>query len=351
MQKPTVYDVAQRANVSIATVSYTFHHPEKVRDKTRQRILQAASDLGYVRNASAVSLANKNQNALGLFAFDMLIDHKSSKHDPTVLGVDQSSFSFPLYVDEVQRGFQLECWHRHQALIVDGGDSKKSDAVANIAGRVDGLAIFPSPASMKMDITHLSEQRPIVYFSEGRRNENACFINCDNRSGMTMLVAHLIDKHHIHSVMFVGDLGSYDVQTRYAALQDLARSHGLSVGIIYGVGNDPDYHELKKLVKENLLPDSFICATDQVAILTMSYLQELNVRIPEDVIVTGFDGILAGQLAHPTLTSVQQPMEEMGRQAVSVLIEQNGEPFRHKKIITLQVQLLVGESCGCQINQ
>lgn len=348
MHKATVYDVAKQAGVSIATVSYTFHHPEKVKKDTQAHILKVADDLGYVRNASAVSLAKNTHNALGLFAFDMLLDRTANIPGPAVLGPDDSSFLFPLYIDEVQRGFQLECWHHNKTLIVDSGGSNEADSVTNIAGRVDGLAIFPSIAAQHMDISYLSARRPIVFFSGGRRDEHVCFINCDNQGGMRMLLHHLVRRHAVRRVVFVGDLASYDVQTRFQELLAIARQEDLRLDSVFGEGNDPDIDGLRKYSQKDTVPDAFICATDQVAPLVIDYLKSVGLRVPEDVIVTGFDGILAGRLSSPTLTTIKQPMEEMGRRAVEVLIRQHGEPFDKKAVtVTLPVQLVIGESCGC----
>lgn len=348
MRKATVYDVAEKAGVSIATVSSALHHPEKVRPETRERIRKAADSLGYVRNASAVSLAGKRQNALGLFAFDMLIDRPNVSPTAEVLGSGVSSYVFPLYVDEVQRGFQLACWHQHQALIVGSGDSTEEYSVANIAGRVDGLAIFPSVASRRMDITHLSAQRPVVYFSEGRRDEHACFINCDNAQGMKAILNHLVNEHLVKKIVFVGDPASYDVETRYSVTTEYCRHAGIHFGSVFGRGHRPNLRGLKGYCRPSSMPDAFVCATDQTALLVIQYLKSAGYSIPGDVIVTGFDGILAGKLSSPTLTTVRQPMEEMGERAVEVLMSQNGEPFAEKKAISMRTELVVGQSCGCR---
>lgn len=129
-KRPTVYDVAQAAGVSIATVSFTFRQPERVRESTRKTVVEAARRLNYVPSASARGLAHGRTGALGLYSFDMLLESDGtvgggpSGDDPGPYfagdvaarafadDADDASFrTFPLYVDEVQRGFELECAH------------------------------------------------------------------------------------------------------------------------------------------------------------------------------------------------------------------------------------------------
>ena len=109
---PTVYDVAERAGVSIATVSFAFSQPHRVKESTRDTVLDAARALGYVPSASARGLAKGRTGALGLFAFDflnVLPDAEGMKKDraAAVLAPNESCRLFPVWVDEVQRGVQL----------------------------------------------------------------------------------------------------------------------------------------------------------------------------------------------------------------------------------------------------
>jgi LacI family transcriptional regulator len=114
--RPTVYDVAERAGVSIATVSFAFRRPERVRPATRDAVLAAARELGYVPNAAARGLAQRRTAALGLYAYHYLLPRPTDETED-----DQFWRLFPLYVDEVQRGMELECWRRGYALMLGGG--------------------------------------------------------------------------------------------------------------------------------------------------------------------------------------------------------------------------------------
>lgn len=95
------------------------------------------------------------------------------------------------------------------------------------------------------------------------------------------------------------------------------------------------------------LPQALVCGTDQTAFGVIRLLEEAGVRVPDDVIVTGFDGILAGRLMEPQLTTVRQPMEDMGREAARMLLSRNGEPWEKAERRVLPVRLIVRGSCGC----
>nr|WP_284292579.1 substrate-binding domain-containing protein [Luteimicrobium album] len=96
------------------------------------------------------------------------------------------------------------------------------------------------------------------------------------------------------------------------------------------------------------LPDALLCASDQLAVTVLDVLRDLGVGVPGDVIVTGFDGILAGRVARPALTTVRQPLVEMGRHAARVLVEQIRGVGASSGSRQFDVRLVVRESCGCR---
>ncbi|TCO28154.1 regulatory LacI family protein [Kribbella steppae] len=111
-RRPTVYDVAARAGVSTATVSFSFTQPDRVKKSTRELVLATAAAIGYVPSASARGLATGSAGALGLYSFDYQLDTSAEETDLR---------HFPMYVDEVQRGVQLECRRRGYALMLGAG--------------------------------------------------------------------------------------------------------------------------------------------------------------------------------------------------------------------------------------
>ncbi|OZG61312.1 LacI family transcriptional regulator [Bifidobacterium lemurum] len=363
MRRATVYDVANKAGVSTATVSFTFRHPEKVKPSTREKVLGAAHELEYVPSASARGLARGRTGVLGLYSFDMLLERTEgielaeddAENAYTNAGsdiMDPDVRAYPLYVDEVQRGFELECWRRGRVLqLSTAAGHGAEESIAEIAGRVDGLALFPSEYVKGLPLERLCRQMPVVRISAGSENVPAAYVNCDNTTGMNAIVDHLIDVHHVRSVAFVGVQDSSDMRERYAAFVRRIRERGL--GDMPALVDDSRAVSAEWFVKlcdalgSGQLPEAVVCSNDQSALGVVELLQDAGLKVPDDVIVTGFDGVLAGRLLHPTLTTVRQPMEAMGRLAAKLLDEQAEDPWREPCEYRLPVRFIARESCGC----
>ena len=363
---PTVYDVAQRAGVSIATVSMTFRRPHKVREETRQIVHAAAEELNYVPSASARGLAHGRTGALGLYSFDFFRPEefearlardpegpRRSRGGVTVLrdDADDDHLRFPLYVDEVQRGVELECWRRGYALLIGGGGSVESAAaVTDIVGRVDGLAVFPRTMSDEM-LGRISRRIPVVALSEGRAHDGLSHVSVDNRGGMQAVTEHLIVDHGLRDLQFVGMLETFDGDERFAGFRAALRAAGLRVPRKPVASLAVDQYETGGVIDDVLargaLPEAFVCVTDQAALNLMEALAGRGVRVPEQVAVTGFDGIVAGRVVRPPLTTVRQPMQAMGRAVVEILVERLANPAGPPIARSLPVQVVLRESCGC----
>lgn len=346
---PTVYDVAERAGVSIATVSFTFRQPKKVRASTRELVLAAARDLGYIPSANARGLAGGRTGALGLLSLAHRPTGPDDDQDP-----DVNFRSFPLYVDEVQRGVEAECWRHGYAVMVAGSSSSNSDVVlTDIAGRVDGLAIFSGTID-EAELHRVAARLPVVVLSESRPDDDVSRVSVDNAGGMRALVEHLVGTHGLQNLQFVGPVHDADRSARFDAFRAALAAASLPVPDQalappqQALATAGDYRALAAdLVSRKALPDALVCVTDEVALAVMDALKDAKVDVPGQVAVTGFDGLVAGRLVSPQLTTVRQPMAAMGAMVVRVLIERIEHPDKPAESQLFPVQLSVRESCGC----
>ncbi len=366
-KRPTVYDVAQAAGVSIATVSFTFRQPERVRESTRKTVVEAARRLNYVPSASARGLAHGRTGALGLYSFDMLLEADGTvggspagdDPGPYYAGdararafaddADDASFrTFPLYVDEVQRGFELECARRGRALLIGRGPT--AGGVIDIASRVDGLAVFPGAHAAEV-LAQVSQRIPVVAFAMAEEPGAVHHVRVDNAQGVRELVAHLHAVHGIAQMEFVGAPETADYAERFAGMQAALAERGLDVPSAVldptPIGAPQPFPVVRRLMADRSLPRALVCVSDQHALDLVGILQAGGVRVPQDVAVTGFDGVAAGRICAPTLTTVRQPMEAMGRLAVDVLMGSLESPGSAAVDTTLPVRPLFRESCGC----
>ena len=361
---PTVYDVAERAGVSIATVSFAFRKPEKVKDSTRELVLAAARQLGYVPSASARGLAHGRTSALGLLAFDYLLEtDETPLSTGAAVSIDDPDHPdrtdpnanfrlFPLYVDEVQRGVELECWRQGYALMIGGrGQAATETVLADIAGRVDGLAVFP--ATVPADaLQRIAWRIPVVELSEPDHDDQLSHVTVDNVAGMRAITEHLIAVHRLESLVFVGDTTGSDQQARFQGFRAALRAAGLRVPRKSLCGPGGVINNAAAVVSDlrarGPLPQAAVCATDQEALALMDALQAAGIAIPGGMAVTGFDGIAAGMIARPPLTTVRQPMEQMGRAVVDILIDRIANPDGPRRNRQLPVRVVLRESCGCR---
>jgi DNA-binding LacI/PurR family transcriptional regulator len=115
------------------------------------------------------------------------------------------------------------------------------------------------------------------------------------------------------------------------------------------LGEGSGFGGVLQALRAGRLPRALVCASDQLALALVDLLRAEGVDVPGDVVVTGFDGILAGLLATPRLTTVRQPMEAMGRAAARILIDTTSGPQPPEPVtLRLGTKLVVRESCGCR---
>jgi LacI family transcriptional regulator len=357
----TVYDVARHAGVSIATVSMTFRRPDRVKQSTRDVVLASARALHYVPSASARGLADGRTGVLGLFSFDYLLPATETappraggppggpvtfvREDP-----DESCRDFPLYVDEIQRGMELACWQYDYALMI-GGPSRAggTDTVTDIAGHVDGLAVFPQTLPAEA-LERIAGRIPVVAVSEPPQDDRLSHVTVDNRAGMRAVTEHLIRDHGRRDLLFVGGLNPAEGRARFAGFRDALRAAGLRVPrkpLVPKTYATPTGRAAVALPDDLPMPEAFVCATDDVALDVMEILITRGVRVPAEVAVTGFDGVVAGRAARPALTTVRQPLVEMGRLVVDVLRRHIADRALPPEFCELPVQVILRESCGC----
>jgi len=368
-KRPTVYDVAQAAGVSIATVSFAFRQPERVRESTRAKVLEAARALKYVPSANARGLAHGRTGALGIYSFDMMTeaiktdgigpDHEDPG-SPVVPDPSDQAFlddadaedfqTFPLYVDEVQRGFELECARRGQALLIGRGSVSSDAGALDIATRVDGLAVFPSAKSGQI-IAQLSLRLPVVAFAVPPGLGEVHRVRADNQAGAEALTEHLVTEHGITDIAFVGALEMVDFVERFDGMRRTLERLGLpapsQVLDPTALVSDHPFAVVRALAAVGRLPRALVCASDQHAVELLKVLASLGVDVPGQVAVTGFDGVVAGRLCSPPLTTVRQPMEAMGRLAVNILVDSLAKAEGPPLDRTLPIRMIVRGSCGC----
>ncbi|MFD4751194.1 LacI family DNA-binding transcriptional regulator [Streptomyces sp. NPDC058426] len=346
---PTVYDVAEQSGVSIATVSRVYRSPGSVRPATREKVLAAARALGYVPSGSARGLASRTTGIIGL----CFPDYADPDADSGAGEGDEEAGT--LYSDQIIRGMERAARRHGYALLIAASLAGGPESlVAKVAGRVDGFAVLARTVPTE-DLEVISRRVPVVMLAGPREIDHMDHIEVANRDGEYQLTRHLLADHGLRRLAFIGSADeSPDVGARFEGYRDALREAGLPV---------PEAPDLRAplmtraegsratralLDRPGPRPEALVFANDQMAVGALHTLEEAGVRVPEDVAVTGFDGIPLSRVVRPPLTTVRQPMRRMGEEAAELLIQRVTEPQRTPPVSrVLPVEVTRRGSCGC----
>jgi LacI family transcriptional regulator len=342
---PTIYDVAERAGVSIATVSRALNSLDSVRPATREKVLRAMEELDFVPNSVARGLSIGKHGILGL-VFTRVVGENNG------LAVEEASL---LYTDIVIRGAETRAAEHGYSLLLSSFDESHPsgvNALLALTGTVDGLIVLDRVLSDD-DVAIIARRIPVVLLAGRGDSDAATTVRVDNEQAMASLAEHLVRVHAVTRVGFVsGSLESPDALARAGGFRRSIESLGASMA-------DVDFLEADwtsaggesamsaRLDRDEPLPQVFACANDQMAVGVIFALQERGHRVPEDIAVTGFDDITLTRYFSPPLTTIRQSGGLLGAVAVDALTSTLEGTEAPQRTVVLPTQLVVRASCGC----
>jgi LacI family transcriptional regulator len=275
----------------------------------------------------------------------------ADRHDAS--GIVFPNLSGPYY-SEVIYGFEREAVQTMQSVLILGthGRDRADDLVLDLASRVDGLVIMGRTVHDRF-VEQLGQAgMPIVLLARSGVAE-ADTVRAENERSAALLVEHLF-AHDRRELVFVGDPdASPDVSERWAGFVEAHRRANrprprapLASDFTEAAG----YSAIRGLLGEGTrrpIPDALVCANDEIALGARRAARETSVAVPGDLAVTGWDDIPAASLVTPTLTTVRQPMRELGAMAATLLAERiaGRQTPRH---VLLPTSPVYRASCGCQ---
>jgi LacI family transcriptional regulator len=341
----TIYDVASRAGVSIASVSRVLNGLGTPRADTRERVMRAVRELSFVPDGTARALSNGLKEVVGVVF---------RRGDETYMEDEDETF---LFIDVINRGIDVAAQrHGFDVLMSSVGfnDVNAAARIAGMAGKADGLILHDRLLSA-VGIARLADVVPIVTLA-GSPTRGAVNVRCDNEAGMRSLVRHLVVDHRYRSLAYLsGRADSPDNRARARAFETEAIAGGVKIQA--GADWQGNYSALGGAKVINSLLDSghhlaraIVCANDQTALGVIHALAQRGIDVPGEVAVTGFDDVPVARHLHPPLTTVRQPMQELGATAFDVLYSRISATGVEADVV-LPVQLIVRESCGCASNQ
>ena len=297
---PTIRDVARHAGVSIATVSRVMRDSHSVRPITRERVLAAAEELEYTPSQLGRQLAERRHAANGIVFPDL---------------------SGPYYA-EVVLGYEAVAAELRRSVLIlstHGRDDAEA-AVRAMAGRCDGLVILGRTVSDSAVEALAARGSQLVLVARPPIG-SIDSVNAENHTSAVALARHLVEEG-ARRIRFVGDPeSSPDVTERWQGIRDGVAGSGATVELVTVEGLDETSGAAvaAAALAADDLPDAFACANDELALGLLGHLRAAGVDVPGTVKVTGWDDVMAARYAG--LTTVRQPMRELGATAARLLDE------------------------------
>lgn len=299
MADATIRDVARRAQVSVASVSRALNGLA-VSEATKNRVDEAARELGYVPHAAARSLSLARTNAIGVVLPDL--------HGE--------------FFSEILRGMDREASRSGYVLLLSNlhaGSEQAAQALRAMRGRVDGLIVMAPHLGSEALSAALPSGLPSVLINARDKSGNFPAIHLDNAAGARMVAAHFAEIGRKKLVHISGPAENIDAGERAEAFVAAARELRLSCEVVRG-----DFEEqsgeaaIRALIDAGHDFDGIFAANDNMAIGALQALRASGRRVPEDVVVVGFDDIPLAQ--HLGLTTVRVRIAELGERSLAALI-------------------------------
>lgn len=312
----TIHDVAARVGVSPMTVSNVLSEntarQKHVSQETRVRVLEAVRLLKYRPNANAVSLRRRRTNIIGVYGGYNYVNAENAFF-ATILG-----------------GLQAGCDQHRKDLLVHGTfrGMAVSDIVNEMAdGRVDGLILY-SPRNHPLVEMLVESALPVVAITDALVSFPS--VVADDWQGGRMQANHLAEKGHQRVAFITSTLSlSYSmtsVERRWEGFADQAKSHGMQVTRIPvpHVGNAPHVTEADLgwlNVPPEERPTAVVCWNDLTAYDLLGCCQRMGIRVPEELAVVGYDGVMSTRGMYRRLTTVRAPWSQVASKAVTILVD------------------------------
>ena len=326
----TIRDVAERADVSVATVSRVLNDSDSVREATKERVLDAAQALDYLPNETARNLRTQKTRTVGVLL-------------PNMHGE---------FFAQITRGLDQRASEDGHHVLVSNSHTEEAEAesvIRSLLGRVEGLIILWP----RLDIGFLEDlvpdSLPIVLLSTSAGSSRFQTFAFDNRRGAYEAVQHLAEHGHERVAIVTGDPINFDAQERLAgyrqAVEDLGLEGNSALEITGDFTQEGGRSAVEQLLRLDPPPTALFASNDSMALGALRGAHEAGLEVPKDLALIGFDDIPSARFATPSLTTVRAPTLELGRRAMDVLLNPSStEQSTHR---TLDTQLVRRESCGC----
>lgn len=323
----TIHDVAARAGVSTATVSKVVNGRYGVAAATNQRVQQVIDELGYEPSLVARSLRSHRTNVIGILVAD-LEPFSAELLKGAARGIRGSGYELVVYSAGGRTNDQIGWEHKYLTRLV--------------GTLIDG-AVLVTPT-----IVDTPSEVPVVAVDPHRGRTGAPTIDCDNVNGARLATQHLLDLGHRRIGFVAGRSDLESSRLREKGYRQALKAAGVAINpeLIEVGGYEQEFSETAAHTLLTLPepPSAIFAANDLSAIGVLTVAHSLGLEVPADLSVVGFDNVPESVLADPPLTTVNQPIQQMGQMAVELLLSLlAGQPIVSEHL-TLPTSLVIRQS-------
>ena len=319
MKRPTIKQVAEKAEVSYQIVSKVLRNEGRVAPETRARILAAADELGYVPSRIARGLVNNHTQTLGFVAGDL------------------ANFFLTQFIVGAEQEARRQGYSFIVVSLEDGITDVSRDLTLLLEEQVDGVLLAAPQLENDPQVPEiLSAKMPVV--SIHRVEEDfASIVDSDQELIGAQAVEHLLAGGRRQVATITGNLARSSAQRRLNGTQDTLHAHGLDSAVVEEANWDPQsgYEAALRLLRHAPQTDAIFVQNDLMAMGVLHALYDLGRRVPDDCAVIGCDNLSTSAHTIPPLSSIQIPVYETGRVAVKLLLEAitEGDEFQQRRIL------------------
>lgn len=325
-------ELARLLGVSPAAVSYALHGRPGVSEQTRDRILTAAKK-HHVRTPAST--------------------HTRDERD--VLGVILADVSNPFYSEFAISVTDVARDRGYEVFLSNSRDEREAVAAAvttMIEHGVSGV-LLTAIQSGDADVcrTLRAARIPFVQISRRMTHVDADFVGIDDRSAGTEIMNHILDHGYSDVAVVAGPASSTASSSRAGGFRDAMARRGIQLrrewNITGGLNEADGAGAARYLLDQPTLPEAVVCGTDAIALGLISALGTRGIRVPDDVAVTGFDGLTTARTHMADLTTVVQPRGRMAAEAIEMVTERRQRFNAPSHAVLCPHHIYIGKSCGC----
>jgi len=329
--KPTIYDVAREAGVSIATVSKVINGTGRISDATRKRVLEVMKKLDYQPSVVASALTGKSTYTIGLLIPDL---------------------ANPFFA-EIARSVEDRC-HEHGFNLVicstDNNPEKEAQYISLLKQkRVDGIIVATGINDEALLKNLVKQKIPLALIARDMPALAVDTVLVDDFLGGYLATNHLTGLGHKRIAIIVENLNLMSSKERIRgyryALEEAKLPYDEDLVLVSDFTVEGGKHCAKQVLQREQPPTAIFACNDLLAIGVMQAAYELGLRIPQDLSVVGFDNTILATIVDPQLTTVAQPIQDMGRQVVDLLIQEiKGEKTVRQRVVLLPELVVRGSA-------